>query len=109
VSPETIARVLGGESGIVGVFVAMALGAVTPGGPMVSFPLALVLVKLGVSGPQLTAYISAWSVFALHRMLVYELPMLGGRFCRLRIAVSLPVPPMAALAAGLVWQALGAR
>ena len=37
---EVVARVVGGESGLLGLFIAMMMGAVLPGGPLTIYPVA---------------------------------------------------------------------
>jgi hypothetical protein len=46
--------------------------------------------------------LTAWSVFALHRMLIYELPLLGFEFSRVRLLSTLLLPPIAGFAAMLI-------
>lgn len=89
------AAVLGQGSGLAGVLAASVLGAILPGGPMVSFPLALVLFRAGVGTPQMVALLTAWSVLAVHRVLVFELPMMGWEFVWRRWLVSLALAPLA--------------
>lgn len=106
---EAIGGALGAESGFAGILLASILGGLMPGGPMVSFPIA-VFLWLGGAGPaQITALIAGWSLFAFHRVLAFEAPIMGWRFVALRLASSLVLPPLAGLgAAGLIalsgWQ-----
>lgn len=95
VPPAWFARTLGDASGLPGVLIASALGGLLPGGPMVSFPLALVLFRAGVGAPQMVALLTAWSVLALHRVFAFELPTLGWGFVWRRWLVSLLLPPLA--------------
>ena len=44
----------------------------------------------------------AWSVFAVHRLLMWEIPLLGAGFAAKRLAASLVLPPIAALIAVLI-------
>ena len=46
-SPDTLARWMGAESGIFGLFIATLVGTLSPGGPMAAFPLVLVLAGAG--------------------------------------------------------------
>jgi len=39
--------------------------------------------------------VAAWNVFAIHRTLAMELPVMGGYFVSLRLAASLIIPPVA--------------
>ncbi len=95
---DAVGRLIGHDTGVLGMATASIAGALIPGGPMVSFPVVLVLAGDGAGLPQLTALIAGWCVFALHRLLAYEVSMLGWRFAALRLIVSLPIP----LAAGLI-------
>jgi uncharacterized membrane protein YraQ (UPF0718 family) len=104
---EQIGDLIGPESGFMGILVAALAGAVIPGGPMVSFPIALALLNAGAGVPQLVALLTGWSVYALHRVLIWEIPLLGMGFTKLRIASNLALPPLAGLLAGLIWSALG--
>ncbi len=90
-------RWLGDASGIVGILIASVLGGILPGGPIVTFPLILVVEKAGVGTPQLIALLTGWSCFALHRVLSYELPTLGWPFVWRRWVVSLILAPLAGL------------
>jgi hypothetical protein len=93
---------LGPQSGIIGLTIATAAGALTPGGPMVGFAIAATGLKSGAGAPQIVAYVAAWSLFAMERTLMWELPVMSGRAVWVRIAVSLPLPFLAALIAMLV-------
>jgi len=92
---QWFADLLGDASGMPGVVGATLLGGLLPGGPMVSFPLALVLFRAGVGTPQMVALLTAWSVLALHRVLAFELPTLGWGFVWRRLLVSLLLAPLA--------------
>jgi hypothetical protein len=102
-----VASLMGHESGLMGILLASALGGLLPGGPMVSFPIAILVAKDGAGGPQVIALVTGWSVYAFHRVIAYEAPMMGWRFVTLRMIVSAFVPPAAALGAGLIADALG--
>ncbi|MBM3505051.1 MAG: hypothetical protein FJX65_14400 [Alphaproteobacteria bacterium] len=99
---ETISGMIGADSGWTGVLIATALGAIIPSGPIISFPIAIALYDLGAGLPQLVAFLTAWSVFAVHRLLMWEVPLMGWGFCWRRLASSLPLPFIAAGLAALV-------
>ena len=103
---ETIARWLGQETGLRGILLASLIGGMIPGGPIISFPIALALFKAGVGMPQLVAFLTGWSVFALHRVIAYEIPLLGWRFTAVRLLVSLAMPPLSGVFAGLLSAAM---
>ena len=93
---------IGPESGPVGVVVASVAGGFMPGGPFVTFPLVLAFAKAGAGVPQMTALITGWSIFAVHRIISWEYPLLGWRFVVLRMVAALPLPIMAGLLAELI-------
>ena len=92
VSPETIAQWLGRDAGLRGLLVGTAAGALTPAGPFIAFPLLAVLLKGGASVGAVTAYLTAWALLGVHRVVALEIPILGWRFVLVRYVVSLAVP-----------------
>lgn len=104
---EIVGAYIGPDSGVYGVALATAVGAITPAGPIVSFPLVAVLMKAGAGFPQVVAFLTAWSVFALHRVMIYEIPMMGWRFAAVRLISSAILPPLAALLTWLAMKAYG--
>lgn len=96
---EQIGAVLGPESGVLGIFIASFVGGLLPGGPMASFPIALVMWQMGAGPAQTVALLAGWSIFAFHRILAYEAPMLGWRFTALRLSSCLFLPMLAGLLA----------
>jgi uncharacterized membrane protein YraQ (UPF0718 family) len=86
----------GADSGTFGLAVATILGALTPGGPVVGFAVAAAALKSGAGAPQVIAYTIAWALFALPRVLLYEIPSMPPRVVWLRVVVSLPLPFLAA-------------
>lgn len=100
---EPIAALIGPESGWRGILIASLTGGFVPAGPIISFPLVVVLYKAGAGIPQLVAFLTAWSVFAFHRVLIYESTLMGWRFSAVRLTSSLVLPPLSGfLAAGLM-------
>ena len=63
-------------------------------------PIVVVLLSSGAGFPQVVAFLTAWSVFAFHRVVIYEVPLMGLRFSMTRLAASLALPQLCAL---LVW------
>jgi hypothetical protein len=96
---ELIGPWLGPESGLLGVALATLGGALTPGGPVVGFSIGAAALKSGAGAPQVIAYSTAWALYAIHRLLMWEVPMMPARMVWLRAAVSLPLPFIAAAAA----------
>ena len=97
ISRATIAKWLGEKSGAKGVALATGIGAVTPGGPMMSFPLVASLAKAGAGRATLIAYLTSWETLGFQRILVWEIPLLGFEYTAIRFIASLPLPFIAAL------------
>jgi uncharacterized membrane protein YraQ (UPF0718 family) len=101
---EMVSAWLGAESGFTGILLASVAGIFVPAGGVIAFPLALAMLKVGVGVPQLVAFLTSWEVFAIHRVLAFELPMLGTRFVALRITSSFMLPPVAGLTAAALME-----
>jgi len=98
---ETIGRWVGEKAGIKAVLIGSAAGCLIPGGPYVSFPIAVSLSKSGASIGCVVAFLVAWSLWGLNG-LAFELSMLGFRITLVKRLCTLVFPP----AAGLLAQAL---
>jgi uncharacterized membrane protein YraQ (UPF0718 family) len=79
---ETVARYFGRQSGFDAICMGSMAGVITPGGPMVSVPL-------------LVAYMTAWSLFGMQRIIAWEAPLMGWHFVAVRTASSLVFPIVA--------------
>jgi uncharacterized membrane protein YraQ (UPF0718 family) len=66
--PEVVGRWIGAQSGWKGLFVGGFIGALAPGGPFVSFPLVLIMIKAGASIGTLMAFITGWALLAVNRI-----------------------------------------
>lgn len=104
VPAEAVAALVGPETNLFGIVIASAIGALVPGGPVLTFPLALVVWRAGAGEAQMVAFLTAWSIFAVHRIVSFEIPLLGWRFVMLRLASSWPLPFVAGI---IVWVAIG--
>ena len=89
---------LGQSGGRGGTALACLAGALMPGGPFAAFPVVLVLRQSGAAAGTCVAFLTAWSVLGMHRMIIWEIPWLGWRFAILRWLISLPLPWLAAWA-----------
>jgi uncharacterized membrane protein YraQ (UPF0718 family) len=89
---ELIARHLGAESGLRGILLGTAVGVLTPGGPFTHFPIIASLMTKGAAIGPMASYISAWALLGIHRIIIWELPILGVNFVMVRIASSLAFP-----------------
>ena len=99
-----VASWIGPGSGLLGVLIATLGGALTPGGPVVGFAIGAAALKSGAGAPQVIAYSTAWALYAVHRLVVWEVPMMPARVVWLRALVSLPLPFLAAGVAMLLAQ-----
>ena len=106
---EAIGHMIGFDSGIVGILIASLFGAMMPSGPTIAFPLVVVLRLSGAGVPQIAAFLTAWSVFAWHRVLIYEVAMMGYRFALIRMASSLVLPLVSGAIATLLCLLTGMR
>ena len=94
---EWIGRYLGADVGFTSILLACLAGAVIPAGPVVAFAIAAVFALAGASTPALVAFITSWSIFAAHRIFIYELPLLGPSFLRLRLSAVSILPVIAGM------------
>jgi len=100
--PDLVSEWIGMGTGLTGVLIASAVGAALPGGPMLAFPLAIALLRAGAGPEALVALITAWSLIAVNRTLLFELPMLGPRFTTWRLALCIPLPIITGALAGIL-------
>ena len=96
---ELVADWLGKDSGMKGILIGFVVGGLTPGGPIICFPIIAIIFKAGAGIGPLIAFMTSWSVFALHRLFAFELPMMGMRFATVRMLSSIILPFIAAASA----------
>ena len=89
---EVVSRLIGDQAGIKSVVIATIAGALTPGGPLTSFPVVVALYVSGANKGALVAYISAWAMIGFQRILVWELPLMGEEFTAIRVGASVLLP-----------------
>ena len=99
---EWVASVLGQDSGWRGLVLASAAGMVTPAGPYFSIPLAAGLLRTGAAPPAVVAFLASWSLLAIHRLLAWEIPLLGAPFAVTRWFLCLALPVLAGAIARLI-------
>jgi hypothetical protein len=92
-----IARFLGEDAGLIAILVAFGTGMIIPAGPVIAFSIAAVFLKAGASTPALITFVTSWSIFAAHRIFIYEIPLLGPSFLRLRLLAAGTLPLWAGL------------
>jgi uncharacterized membrane protein YraQ (UPF0718 family) len=98
---DLVSRWVGTESGARGLLIGTVAGALTPGGPYVSFPVIAGLLNAGAGVGTMVAFLSGWSLWAFSR-LPLEVGIVGWRFTLIRLASTFFFPPLA----GLLAQAL---
>ena len=89
---EVVSGWMGSESGIRGVLIGVAVGSVVPAGPFVVLPLMGGLLAMGAGPGPIAALITAWSVIAVSRTFVFDIPFLGPAFTLSKLLVALPFP-----------------
>jgi uncharacterized membrane protein YraQ (UPF0718 family) len=91
---ELISRWIGSESGIRGIMLGTLAGAIAPGGPYVSLPLAAAIFRAGAGVGTLIAFLTGWSLWAVSR-LPMEVGILGWRLTIIRLVSTFIFPPIA--------------
>ena len=104
---DAIGKWIGAHSGWRGMVIATLGGALTPGGPIVQFPIIALLYRKGMGVGPLTAYVSAWSLIQIQRFLFMELPLLGWKLALVRISASFVFPVIIGFVAQIIWAAVG--
>lgn len=92
---DIIVTYLGAGAGFKAILIGSLTGLIVPSGPAVAFAIAAAFALEGASTPGLISFLTGWSVFAAHRMVIFEIPLLGGQFVRLRLLSVLPLPVIA--------------
>ncbi len=96
---EMVVRWVGAGSGVMGLAIAAGVGAVFPGGPFTIFPLAGAFMLIGADRGAAVAFVNAWLLVGLNRMIIWELPFFGTDFVLARALISLPIPILTGLLA----------
>ncbi len=92
---EVISQFLGDEAGLIAVLIGSLTGMIVPSGPVISFSIAATMYNAGASVPAVIAFLTAWSIFTGHRILIYEIPLVGLSFFRIRVISVLALPVLA--------------
>jgi uncharacterized membrane protein YraQ (UPF0718 family) len=101
VPQEILSEWVGAESGMRGIFIGTVTGALAPGGPYVSLPVAAGLLQAGAGVGTMVAFLTGWSLWAVSR-LPMEVGIMGWRFTLIRIASTFFFPPIAGLIAQVI-------
>ena len=96
---DKVSHFIGRDSGLRGLLIATMAGTITPGGPSSAYALLAMLGAAGADRGAMIAYIAAWATLGLQRILVWDLPFMGGEFAIVRFAVCVPLPIIAGLIA----------
>lgn len=101
-SPELLSRWIGAKSGIRGILIGSIAGGFAPGGPYVSLPIAVGLLRSGASVGTMVAFITGWSLLAFGR-LPMEVGILGWKFTLIRLLSTFFFPPIAGIIAQTIY------
>ena len=92
---DKVSRSLGPDSGLKGLLIGAAFGAILPGGPFTAYPVASALLAVGADFGATIAMVVSWTLVGYGRAVAWELPIMGTDFTLWRIAISLPLPVLA--------------
>jgi uncharacterized membrane protein YraQ (UPF0718 family) len=92
---EKVSRSMGPESGLKGLMIGAAFGAILPGGPFTAYPVASALLAVGADFGATIAMVVSWTLIGYGRAIAWELPIMGTDFTLWRVLISLPTPILA--------------
>jgi uncharacterized membrane protein YraQ (UPF0718 family) len=92
---EKVSRSLGPASGLKGLLIGAAFGAILPGGPFTAYPVASALLTVGADFGATIAMVVSWTLIGYGRAVAWELPIMGTEFTVWRMVISLPLPILA--------------
>ena len=95
---ELISKWIGTKSGFRGILIGTVAGGFAPGGPYISLPIAVGLLRTGASIGTMVAFLTGWSLWAVAR-LPMEVGIMGWKFTLIRLACTFFFPPIAGLIA----------
>ena len=95
---EILSKWVGTEAGLRGIFIGSVAGGFCPGGPFVSLPIAVGLVRSGASIGTIIAFLTGWSLWAFAR-LPMEVGILGWKITLIRFLSTFIFAPMAGIIA----------
>src|SRR5438128_4988569 len=100
---EKVSRALGPKSGLKGLLIGTAFGAILPGGPFTAYPVAAALLTIGADFGATIAMVVSWTLIGYGRAVAWELPILGPDFTFWRIVLSVPIPILAGALGRIVY------
>jgi uncharacterized membrane protein YraQ (UPF0718 family) len=89
VQRETMIKLMGEKSGIIGILIAFFLGSAAAGPLYAAFPVAGVLLKKGSKFSNVLIFIGAWSTTKIP-MLLFETTSMGWKFMLTRFLIDIP-------------------
>jgi uncharacterized membrane protein YraQ (UPF0718 family) len=89
VQRETMIKLMGEKSGILGILIAFFLGSAAAGPLYAAFPIAGVLLKKGSKFSNVLVFIGAWSTTKIP-MLLFEASAMGWKFMLTRFLIDIP-------------------
>ena len=89
VQRETMIKLMGEKSGLIGIGLAFFLGSAAAGPLYAAFPIAGVLLKKGSKFSNILIFIGAWSTTKIP-MLLFEASAMGWEFMAIRFALNIP-------------------
>lgn len=92
---DKVSKSLGPNSGLKGLLIGAAFGAILPGGPFTAYPVASALLAIGADFGATIAMVVSWTLIGYGRAISWELPIMGADFTLWRILISLPMPILA--------------
>lgn len=85
---ETMEKIMGEKSGLIGILIAFFLGSLAAGPLYAAFPIAIILIKKGAKFSNILIFIGAWSTTKVP-MFLFETASLGWRFSVIRLMMSI--------------------
>lgn len=92
---DKVSRSLGPNSGLKGLLIGTAFGAILPGGPFTAYPVSAALLTVGADFGAIIALVVSWTLIGYGRAISWELPIMGPDFVMWRVLISLPIPILA--------------
>lgn len=88
VKKEQVINLMGDASGVKGMFLAFLLGSLAAGPLYAAFPIAVMMLKKGVSLKNMSVFLGSWSTLKIP-LLLFELANLGVMFTLVRASMNL--------------------
>lgn len=89
VQRETMIKLMGEKSGLVGILIAFFLGSAAAGPLYAAFPIAGVLLRKGSKFSNVLIFMGAWSTTKIP-MLLFEASAMGWKFMMTRFVIDIP-------------------